>query len=598
MKVRKRQEYEFEAIKRQYFQIKAVASRTKARHLWQHEAAVRDKLKSLQRLRDHAPRGLEETYKNYIGLLEELSRRILDDYNRQHGTGFQFEEVVKGNFRAYLGAGILSVLFSRHIPRLLADEFNRRLPANPKDEYPAARAMRRRFILHLGETNTGKTYHAIKRLLECGQGVYLAPLRVLALENFEWMNQEGSPCNLLTGEEEILVEGAEIVSCTVEKLNLDRRYRVAVVDEAQMLADSQRGAAWTRAILGLKCPEIHVCGALSAHEQLTRMIEDCGDDLEFHEYTRSTPLQMVPKTVQLSDVEKGDALVAFSKKKVVAYSGLLAERNIPAAVIYGDLPPEVRRMQYAAFLKGDRPVLVTTDAIGMGVNLPIRRIIFTEHAKFDGEEIRPLTSQEVKQIAGRAGRLGIYDVGYVASMSGGQSFLRAQIEAEDDPVEQAVVGPSEVLLEIGQLPLREKLALWSTREEAVAFYRKMDVRDQLLVLDRIAPYRLPERAQWQLMMLPFDVHSEERMMLFLTYVEALFVRHERQIVRPEMISQDLNWLEGYYQSVNLYYAFSRSFGLPFDEEWVYATRKRVSEMINRQLNRRKPKVEAKRGASE
>jgi len=587
MKVKKRQEYELAEIKRQYYQIRAITSRTKARHLWQHEAAVRDKIKALSRLRAQAPRGLEEIYRNYVALLEELSRRILDDYNRQRGTQFRFEDVVRGNFRAYLSAGILSVLLSRHIPQLLAEEFNRRLPANPKDEYPAARSMRRRFILHLGETNTGKTYQAITRLMASGQGVYLAPLRVLALENFEWMNQCGARCSLLTGEEEIIVEGAQLYSCTVEKLNLEKKYQVAVVDEAQLLADSQRGAAWTRAILGLKCPEIHVCGALNAHEQLLRMIADCGDEVEFHRYTRSVPLEVVMEPIPLSSVQKGDALVAFSKKKVIALSGLLEQRGIPAAVIYGDLPPEVRRLQYSAFIKGQRPVLVSTDAIGMGVNLPIRRIIFTELSKYDGESVRPLTSQEVKQIAGRAGRLGIYDVGYVGSMAGGQTFLKAQIASDDAPVEQAVVGPSEALLAIGKLPLKEKLALWSTREEALPHYRKMDVRDQLMILDRIAHYRLPEAAEWKLMMLPFDVHSDERMAQFLSYVEAYFVHHAQRLDRPKIERQDLSWLEGYYQGVNLYYAFSKAFQIPFDEAWVYETRKRVSEMINRQLNRRK-----------
>ena len=149
--------------------------------------------------------------------------------------------------------------------------------------------------------------------MEAGQGVYLAPLRLLALENFEWMNNEGAPCNLLTGEEEILVEGARIVSCTMEKLNLARHYKVAVVDEAQLLSDSQRGAAWTRAILGLDCPEIHVCGAMSAKEQLIRMADDCGDELVFNRYERTTPLELIREPVELAKVQEGDALVAFSK---------------------------------------------------------------------------------------------------------------------------------------------------------------------------------------------------------------------------------------------------------------------------------------------
>ena len=586
MKIQKRQDFEFDAIRKQLPKIRELAAHTKAKNLWQLEATVRDKLKALNRLRAHAPRGFDEVNKNYMRLLEDLSQRILDDYNRKNNTSFRFEEVVQGKFRAYLSAGVLSVLMTSHIPKLLAEAFNRCFPANPKDEYPKARKTRRKFILHLGETNTGKTYHAIQRLMACGQGVYLAPLRLLALENFEWMNSEGSPCNLLTGEEEILVEDARLTSCTVEKLNLSKCYRVAVVDEAQLLADSQRGAAWTRAILGLDSQEIHVCGALNAKDQLIRMIEDCGDELVLNQYERSVPLSIVWEPVELSKVQQGDALVAFSKKRVVALADYLSTKGISAAVIYGDLPPEVRRLQCAAFNRGERPVLVSTDAIGMGVNLPIQRILFTEISKFDGEEIRPLTSQEVKQIAGRAGRLGIYDVGYVGSTGGGQAFLEAQLESSDSPVEQAIVGPSEAILSIGLLPLREKLALWSTREEALPYYRKMDVRDQLLVLDRISYFRLPEKIQWQLIMLPFDVHSDLRMQQFLDYVEACFVRREKALPKPVMDSQDLAFLEGYYQAVNLYYGFSRAFSLTFDESWVYETRRQVSERINRQLNKR------------
>lgn len=587
MKLQKKIELELAVLRRQHPKIKAIAERTKARHLWQQENAVRDKIKALQKMRPYAPAGWQETFEAYVALLETLSRRILENYNAARGTAFQFEDVVRGRFKAYLRTGVLSVLMASHIPKILTESFNRHLPANPKDEYPAARKMRRRFILHLGETNTGKTYHAIRRLLAGGRGAYLAPLRVLALENYERMNAEGAPCDLLTGEEEIRVEGARLVSCTIEKLILDRQYDVAVVDEAQLMADAQRGAAWVRAILGLRCPEIHVCGALSAKEQLIRMIEDCGDEYEFHPYARSVPLVIDHRPARLDRVRQGDALIAFSKKRVTALSALLEERGIPAAVIYGDLPPEVRRMQYNAFLSGERRALVSTDAIGMGVNLPIRRIVFTELTKYDGEQVRLLTSQEVKQIAGRAGRLGIYDVGYVATTTDGQLFLEEQLEADDPPIEQAVVGPSEAILAITTLPLREKLALWATREEALPFYRKMDVRAQLLVLDRIAHYRLEESVEWRLIMLPFDVHAEERMDQFLEYVETVFIRRRAELKKPEMLSQELNYLESYYQGVSLYYAFSRAFGLPFDEAWVYAERRRVSERINRQLSKRK-----------
>ena len=129
-------------------------------------------------------------------------------------------------------------------------------------------------------------------------------------------------------------------------------------------------------------------------------------------------------------------------------------------------------MQYNQFINKDTKVLVTTDAIGMGVNLPIRRIIFMSIRKFDGEEVRELTSQEVKQVAGRAGRKGIYDVGYVAGVEDTADFLKEKIESRDRPIEKAVIGPSEAILNIKSMPLKEKLALWSTREEKIRLLYK------------------------------------------------------------------------------------------------------------------------------
>jgi len=355
---------------------------------------------------------------------------------------------------------------------------------------------------------------------------------------------------------------------------------VAVIDEIQMAGNSQRGDAWTRAVLGLCCPEIHLCGALNAKEQLIRMITDCCDDYEIKEYSRLVPLQAQKSHVRFSDVRKGDALVAFSKRKVLSISRYFSALGIKNSIIYGDLPPEVRRLQYDSFINGENNILISTDAIGMGVNLPIRRIIFTEIKKFDGEEFRFLTSQETKQIAGRAGRIGIYDVGYVACMEDDISFVENQLQIQDDGIEKAVVGPSEAILNIGILPLKEKLALWSTREESLKYYRKKDVRDYLLILDKLKPYKLSETVEWRLMMLPFDVNSEEMLGQFICYVEECFTMKAEELSRPDLTAHSLSFYEQYYQKVNLYYSFSKSMNLDFDELWVYETRKRVSEEIN------------------
>ncbi|HBR09222.1 MAG TPA: RNA helicase [Clostridiales bacterium] len=574
---------ELEYLEKQFPVIKRDVKASKSGKLWRHETVIRKKIKALRELRGDHLKGYGQVYDGYVELLGEVSERLLENYNQANATAYGFSEVVQGRFRAYLNSGIISVLVTHHIPKMVAAEFNRLLPENPKDGYPEARGMKRRFVLHLGETNTGKTYSALQCLKQSESGVYLAPLRILALENFERLNSQGVPCSLVTGEEEILVEGARHSSRTVEKAELLSGCRVAVIDEVQMLRDPQRGDAWTRAILGLCCPEIHLCGAMHAREQLVRMIQDCGDDFEILEYTRSAPLQIKKAPVRLSDVRKGDALVAFSKRRVLSLSRYYSANGIPNSVIYGDLPPEVRRGQYEAFIGGESQILVATDAIGMGVNLPIRRIVFTETSKFDGEMFRPLFPHEVKQIAGRAGRIGIYDVGYVACMGDDVAFIKNCLQVRDEEIDRAVVGPSEEIMDIGLLPLKEKLALWETREETVSHYRKKDIRDAILILDRLKAYRLPEKTQWRLMQLPFDVNSEELLAQFIRYVEERFVLKAEGLSRPDLSARSLPAYEQYYQKVGLYYSFSKSLGLPFDEQWVYDTRKQISEEISRLL---------------
>jgi len=583
MKKDSRAQHEFNFLRKQYTRLKHQVAEAKNNELWRLESIIRGRIKDMKALQPNNLSGYQQIFDGYVTLLEDVSVRLLERYNTTNKTDYVFEEVVKGNFAAYLRSGIISILVTSHIPKIVAEEYRNYLPDNPIDEYPAARKMKRTFILHLGATNTGKTYNALQRLKECDNGVYLAPLRILALENFERLNRENVPCNLLTGEEEAIVEGARHSSCTVEKADLTKTYSVAIIDEVQMLSDSQRGDAWTRAILGLRCEEIHLCGATNVKSQLVKMIGDCGDDMEIRTYDRLVPLQIQRRVTSLSDVQRGDAFVAFSKRKVLTLSRYFADCGIKNSVIYGDLPPEVRRLQYDSFITGENQVLVSTDAIGMGVNLPIRRIVFTESEKFDGEEFRLLTSQEVKQIAGRAGRIGIYETGYVASMNNDIDFIASSLESDDAEIEQAIVGPSEALLKVKRLPLKEKIALWSTREEKLGYYRKKDVRDFILILDRLKPYKLDEAVEWRLMTLPFDVNNDELLLLFLEYVEECFVIKAEGLSRPDLEAHGLSFYEEYYQKINLYYSFSKAMNLPFDEKWVHDARKRVCEEINELL---------------
>ena len=120
------------------------------------------------------------------------------------------------------------------------------------DSFATARRAQRKVTLFVGPPNSGKTHQAFERLATAERGVYLAPLRLLALEGRDRLMARGVPCSLRTGEESAPVEGARVVSSTIEMMGTGDMVDVAVIDEAQMLFDPSRGWAWT--LLGL-------CGA-------------------------------------------------------------------------------------------------------------------------------------------------------------------------------------------------------------------------------------------------------------------------------------------------------------------------------------------------
>ena len=543
---------EFKKLKSQINQIEEIVHHSKVGALIEQETSIRKKIRLLKEMEKEGFKEYEFVCERYEELLEDVSKRMLEDYNKKNNTDFDFYEVVRGNYNTFLNSGFMTVLTKQHIPKLIGEAFEEAFPDNPKDEYMITRRMKRKIYIHLGDTNTGKTYNAVERLKTAKKGVYLSPLRILALENYEKLNNEGVVCDLMTGEEEIIKENATHISCTIEKVNLKQNYDIAVIDEIQMINDNQRGIAWSRAVLGLRCNEIHICGAMNAKELLIKMLDDCEDDYEIKEYHRNIPLEVETKNFSYNDVQEGDAIVVFSKKRVLEIAQSYSNNNVKTSIIYGDLPPEVRKMQYEQFINKENKVLVTTDAIGMGVNLPIRRIIFMSIRKFDGEEVRELTSQEIKQVAGRAGRKGIYDIGYVAGVSDTHNIISRKLEEKDEVIKQAVIGPSEAILTIKSLPLNEKLVLWKTREEKIDYYRKMDISEYLLILDKIKRYKLKEEDQWDLLKVPFDVSNEELMDKFLEYVDEVFIAKLKELTKPSCFTGNLDDLEIYYQKINMY----------------------------------------------
>jgi ATP-dependent RNA helicase SUPV3L1/SUV3 len=284
------------------------------------------------------------------------------------------------------------------------------------------RRVPRRVVAHLGPANSGKTHAGLEALAAAGSGAYAAPLRMLATEAYARLAARLGEdlVGLVTGEERIN-ERAPVIACTVEMLPPGRR-GVVVLDEVHWAADPERGSAWTRVLWHAGADELYLAGAPDAEPLLAAAY---GDALEVVWTERLTgPLTLVGG-VDVGRLEPASVVVAFSRAAVIALASRIhAARGGSVGVLYGAMPVAARRDQIDRFIAGETEVLVATDVLGHGVNLPCRAVVFAETTKFDGEGRRDLLAWEVAQIAGRAGRFGLHEQGSVGWLTG-LSWLRA-----------------------------------------------------------------------------------------------------------------------------------------------------------------------------
>jgi ATP-dependent RNA helicase SUPV3L1/SUV3 len=291
-------------------------------------------------------------------------------------------------------------------------DIDREAVAAPLRAMLAARPQRERVIAHLGPTNSGKTHAALEILAAAPSGCYGGPLRLMAQEVHERLAARlgEEHAGLITGEERINPT-ADHVACTAE---LTASRDVVVIDEVHWLADRDRGSAWTRALLSLPCRELHLVGSAD----ILPVLRAAFPELEVRAYDRLAPLHSVG-TVPIDRVEPGTAVIAFSRKAVLALARDLSVAHPGrVGVLYGAMPLGERRRQAAAFREGRLDVLCATDVLGHGLNLPIRTVLFAESEKWNGTARVDLEPWEVAQIAGRAGRYGMHDEGGVGILSG------------------------------------------------------------------------------------------------------------------------------------------------------------------------------------
>lgn len=340
---------------------------------------------------------------------------------------------------------------------------NRLIDAFPQWRYPYRD--QQQIYLHIGAPNSGKTHDALNALKQAGSGWYLAPLRLLAYEIFDRLNGEGLACNLLTGEEYIPVEGAKLTAATIEMFNPADSGDCVIVDEAQMLADADRGWAWTRAMMESAAPEMRIIGPPTARGLIEVLAAAAEIPCEVVEHQRLAPIAVAEKHHTLESLPPYTILVAFSRQAVLELKMKLERLGRAVSVVYGALPPEVRRRQAERFAEGETEICVATDAVGMGLNLPADVVCFYDTEKFDGKTDRVLYPSEVQQIGGRAGRFGLSKTGLISATSKQQlSTIRELYQQEPPTLTFARVAPTVDDLRLIPGNLAEQLAQWAALE--------------------------------------------------------------------------------------------------------------------------------------
>lgn len=364
-----------------------------------------------------------------------------------------------------------------------------------KDFFSVAREQRRKHLFFVGPTNSGKSYRGFNELVLSESGAYLSPLRLLALEGQEEIEKRGKECSLLTGEEMELKADARFVASTIEMANLDKWIDCVLIDEVQIILDKNRGWAWSQAIIGIPAKKLIMTGSEECIPTLKRLIEDyLGEELEIIPLCRIGNLEIHQKpTYHLAQIESGTAIIAFSRRSVLAYKKELEDSGRKVSVLYGNLSPGVRREEARRFRSGETDILVATDCIGMGLNLPIKTVLFSQTDKFDGRDSRNLTPQEVKQIAGRAGRHGKFECGYVGALNKSDlSLISLHIHSQQVHfLESCVVRPTETQLSL----IREQIGCDSIKSTLSLFVQLSQPNSILICSDLTEMLKLAQQIE-------------------------------------------------------------------------------------------------------
>lgn len=490
--------------------------------------------------------------------------------------------------------------FSEYIKPLLAKQKREELLANTirdfKNLFPLARELKRQIIFHVGPTNSGKTYAALKALEDANTGYYLAPLRLLALEGYENLKSCGVNVSLITGEEEIIDEESTHISSTIEMMNGAVDVDVCVIDEIQMIADRDRGWAWANALIGVPAKKVILTGSLNALAAVEELCEYLGEPLEIIHFERKNELSMMSRPTTMKKIEPQTAVVAFSRREVLSLKQQLSEKYA-VSVVYGNLSPEVRREEARRFREGESQILVSTDAIAMGLNLPIKTLLFAKDNKFDGLRRRELLPTEVLQIAGRAGRYGFEEQGYVGALEEGAlenitKVFHSPLPDIELPV--SVMASLEHVMLIGDIletdNIMDILTFFADNMEFEGPFVAANIDSMLEIAAIVSEYDLDLKTRFFLSCAPASISSPYIESVFHRYIKQIEARNEVRYIPPRDLpafAQTNDMLlnaEDRVREISLYLWLSFKFPQTFkDTEQAIQARVRLNHYIENSL---------------
>jgi len=503
------------------------------RHIWQQEQLPIEK--DISQIKDEMKIDFNHTIQDIedelYGLADglELEDKVIQKYILQFiepqvssALTLKIKEKVKRRIVYHFMEHIRPLKEKKRKEELLAKTIR-----DFKNLFPLARLLKREIFFHVGPTNSGKTYEALQALEKADTGYYLAPLRLLALEGYENLKAKNVGVSLITGEEEIIDEESTHISSTIEMMNASVDVDVCVIDEIQMINDRDRGWAWANALIGVPAKKVILTGSPDALEAVTELCEYLEEPLTVHHFERKNELKLLQYPTPIKQIEAGTAVVAFSRRDVLGLRQQLSQRY-EVSVVYGNLSPEVRREEARRFREGQSQILIATDAIAMGLNLPIKTLLFSKDNKFDGLRRRELLPTEVAQISGRAGRYGLEEVGYIGALD--DKCLETISSKFYQPLPKlelpfSVMASLEHVMLIGEILETENLStilnFFAENMEFEGPFVAANIDSMLEISAIVDEYRLDLKTRFHLACAPASISSP--------YIESVFHRYIKQI---------------------------------------------------------------------